>query len=236
MSNDDVEKQKAELETLGRRIDHYAQSRSLGLVMLLALIATNFILLAGAIELVRWKPKAWWSYLILFSSTAWVSIGTLWLAFKLATKYGYSFYKKDGQIELQKEKISILATVVYIGAVICAAILSQIGAMPVRWALTLTLTSLGIFIFYAGQKEKEKVIGTTWSVLLLLEAGLITIGTPMPFAGTDWIYSYCAASGIYVIGSGLVTAVLVHMYNRAILHKIKQMRPSGEQQTNKSDT
>jgi len=39
-----------------------------------------------------------------------------------------------------------------------------------------------------------------------------------------------------IVGVGLITMVVVHIYNRMILRKIKEMRPFGEQQANKSDT
>ena len=41
---------------------------------------------------------------------------------------------------------------------------------------------------------------------------------------------------MYIAGSGLVTAIAVHVYNRKILRKMKEMRPLGEQEANKSDT
>jgi hypothetical protein len=71
---------------------------------------------------------------------------------------------------------------------------------------------------------------------LLLEAALIAVGVPTPFAQKKWLYSFMAAATIYGVGAGILATVVVHVYNRKILRKIKEMRPFGEQQTNKSDS
>ena len=54
----DIEKgkRKVELDDLGRLIDKYAQSRSLGLLLPLAIIVINSVVIVGSIELVNWKP------------------------------------------------------------------------------------------------------------------------------------------------------------------------------------
>ncbi|MFB0524875.1 MAG: hypothetical protein ACETVZ_05000, partial [Phycisphaerae bacterium] len=72
--------------------------------------------------------------------------------------------------------------------------------------------------------------------LLLLEAIVIAAGLPIPFADRGWLYSFFLPVELSFVGAGLIAMVVVHIYNRMIFRKIKQMRPFGEQQANKSDT
>ncbi|MBA7704515.1 hypothetical protein ES703_113329 [subsurface metagenome] len=94
------------------------------------------------------------------------------------------------------------------------------------------LASVGLFVFYIRNKEKEKLLCIVWGSLLLLEAIVIAAGVPTPFAGKIWLYSFLAAANIYVVGAGILAAVVVHIYNRVILRKIKRARLFGEQEKN----
>lgn len=231
--NNDIEKRKTELERLGqleRLVDRYAQSRSLGLAVPLVAVVIIAVLLAGSRELLSWKP-AWWSIAIVFLVGAWILIGSIWLCFKLEPKYGNFFYKRDGKIELEQEKVPIWTWVVYGVTFVGPAFLNVFNIMPVRWALTISLISVGIFILYLGKKHKEMALGLVYGLLCLIEAAATAAGVPAPFVGRP---SYSASLMIYVIGAGLITTVVVHIYNRKILRKIKEMRPFGEQKANKS--
>lgn len=232
--SDDIEKEKkkVELDDLGRLVDKYAQSRSLGLLLPMALIVIIAILLIGVRELVKWKP-AWWLLGILFLSIAGVSVGAIWLTFRLVNKYEYSFYRKDGRIELAREKIPIWAWVVFSVSFVGVAVLNELNIMPIRWALTLALVILGVFAFYISGKEKERPLGAVFCMVLLVEAVGIAAGVLPLFAGR---HSYSASLMTYIVGAGLITAVVVHIYNRRILRKIKEMRPFGEQEPDKSDS
>jgi len=233
MSDDnDIEKRKTELEWLGRLerlIDRYAQSRSLGLLIPLAIIVINTILLIGSIELAMWKPEARLTGYIVWLVMAWV-VGSVWVAYKLVAKYEFSLYRKDGEIELKGEKIPFWAWVVFLVPFLSATILGAEKIVPFRLALTLVLASTGLFVLYVRNKEKEKLLCIMWGSLLLLEAIVIAGGAPTPFAGREWLYSFLAAANIYVVGAGILAAVVVHIYNRKVLQKIKEMRPFGEQE------
>jgi len=233
---DDIEKHKAKLEHLERLVGRYAQSRSLGLLILLPIIVFNAILLVATVEL---GPKygaiigkwGWWAIsTVVF---LWVLFSSLWLPFIILKRYGLSFYKKEGDIELEREKVPIWTWVVYGVTFVGPAFLNVFNIMPVRWALTMSLASFGIFILYLGKKHKEIAVGVVYGLLCLVEAVATAAGVPPLFAGR---HSYFASLMTYIIGAGLITAVVVHIYNRKILHKIKGMRPFGEQETNKSDS
>jgi len=233
--SDDIEKRKVESERLGRLgwlIDRYAQSRSLGLAVPLVVVVINAVLLVGSIELLSWKP-AWWSIAILFLVEAWVLIGSIWLYFKLWPKYGNFFYKRDGKIELEQERVPIWAWATYAFTFIGPAVLNELEMLPVRWALAMALASFGIFILYVGKKHKEIALGVVYGLLCLVEAVGTAVGVAPFFTGR---HSYFLSLIIYIISAGLITTAAVHMYNRKILCKIKEMRPFGEQEANKSDT
>ena len=234
MSND-IEKRKTELQRLGRLerlVNRYAQSRSLGLAVPVVVVVINAVLLLGSIELLSWKP-AWWTIAILFLVEAWVLIGSIWLYFKLWPKYGNFFYKRDGKIELEQERVPIWVWATYAFTFIGPAVLNELEMLPVRWALAMALASFGIFIFYLGKKQKEIALGVVYGLLCLVEAVGTAAGVAPFFAGR---HSYFLSLMVYIIGAGLITTVVVHIYNRRILRKIKEMRLFGEQQKNKSDT
>ena len=235
MSND-IEKQKVELETLGRRIDHYAQSRSLPLLLLLPVIVFNAALLVATIDLI---PKYGsligkrGSLIIMLVVLLWVLFSSTLLPYLILKRYAHSFYKNEGSIELQKEKTPIWTWITYIVTFLGPAILNTQHLLAVRWALTISLVSFGTFILYLGKKQKEALIGLVYGLLSLIAAVATAAGIPPLIAGR---HSYFASLMIYIIFAGLITTAAVHIYNRSVLRKIKQMRPSGEQQTNKSDT
>jgi hypothetical protein len=152
-------------------------------------------------------------------------------------KHGYRFYdKRDGKIKVEKERVAVWAWAVYTVTFLGPTFLSAFHIMPIRWAMTMALTSFGTFMLYLSKKHKEKALGTVFGGLCLVEAATTAFGMPIPLADKDWVHSYFVALNIYIVGAGLITAVVVHIYNRRVLRKIKEMRPFGEQGTNKSDT
>ena len=76
-------------------------------------------------------------------------------------------------------------------------------------------------------------MGFVYGVLSLAEAAATAIGIRAPFVEE---HSCFMPLVIYLVGAGLITTVVVHTYNRLILRRIKQMRPIGEQQADKSDS
>jgi len=152
-------------------------------------------------------------------------------------KHGYSFYdKRDGKIEVEKERVAVWACAVYVITFLGPTFLSAFSIMPVRWALAMALTAFGVFVLYQHKKHKEKFLGVVFGGLCLIEAAATAVGVATPLASKGWMYSYFAALTIYIAGAGLITMVVVHIYNRIILRKIKESRPFGEQEANKSDT
>ncbi|MHC4734837.1 MAG: hypothetical protein ACYTDW_10330, partial [Planctomycetota bacterium] len=95
---------------------------------------------------------------------------------------------------------------------------------------------------YACKKEKEKFVGVVVGGLCLIEAAATALGVPVPLTdiplGSTGIsaHSYFLALVIYIAAAGLMAMVVVHIYNRRILRKIKEVRPFGEQQANKPDS
>jgi len=236
--SDDMEKgkKKVELENLGQLVDRYAQSRSLPMLLLLPIMVFNVLLLVGRKELVL-KYCAligkWGCLAISILVILWVLFSSLWLPFIILKRYGSSFYKKEGDIELEREKVPIWAWAVYGVTFVGPAFLNVFNIMPVRWTLTMSLMSFGIFILYVGRKHKEIALGLVYGLLCLAEAVATAAGVPAPFVGR---HSYFASLMVYIIGAGLITTVVVHIYNRKVLRRIKKMRPFGEQQSNKSDS
>jgi len=235
--SDDIEKEKKkeELENLGRLVDRYAQSRSLGLLLFVALVIIGTVVSVVLMQLLFWKTT-WWLAAIVILLLAGVTVVGLWLMFRVFPRYERRFYNKEGQIELKQKKVSIWACVAYMVGLLGPVTLNAVEIMPVRWALTLALVSLGFFVFYASGKEKNRPLGVVFCVLLLLEAAVMAAGVPTPFSGKGWLYSCFVALMIYIAGASLITALVVHIYNRKILRKIKEMRPFGEQQASKSDS
>jgi len=234
----DIKKQRSDLERLSRLerlVDRYAQSRSLGLLLFVGLIVVATVLAVVLMELLSRKPT-WWLIGMVMLLMVGMSFVGLWLTIKVLPKYERRFYKKEGQIELKQKKVPIWAFVAYVVAFLAPIALNAAEIIPTRWALTLALASLAVFVFYASGKEKNRVLGLVFCVVSLLEAALTAVGAPTPFAGNDWLYSCFVALMIYIALASLVTAVVVHIYNRVILRKIKEMRPFGECEANKSDS
>jgi len=235
METDTENKQKEEIENFGRLVDRYAQSRSLGLLLLVVLIVIGTILTVVLMEVAYRKP-AWWLVGVVMVLMAGGGVAGLWLAVKVLPKYERRFYNKEGQIELKQKKVPIWACVACVVGFLGPVALNAAEIMPTRWALPLALVSLGVFIFYASGKEKQRPLGAVFCAVLLVEAAVTAAGVPTPFSGKGWLYCCFVALMIYIAGASLITAVVVHIYNRKVLRKIKEARPFGEQEANKSDT
>jgi len=234
MSEDiEKEKKKVELENFGRLVGRYAQSRSLPMLLLLPIIVFNAILLVAAIESARVIDKAAW-LLIFILVFLWVLFSSLWLPFIILKRYGPSFYKKEGNIELEREKVPIWTWVLYAVTFVGPAFLHEFNIMPLRGALTMSLASLGIFILYLGKKQKEIVLCIVYGILILSAALVTALGFVEPFGSEKYKHAFFVTLMAYIIGAGLITTVVVHIYNRKVLRKIKEMRPFGEQKANKS--
>ena len=228
---DDIEKRKAEVEKLSRLerlVDRYAQSRSLPLLIPLAMMIFNVVLLVSVVKLVvaygmRIGRNGVLITVILV--VLWMFFSSIWVVGKLLARYGGCFYKKEGIIELQRERIPIWAWIAFAITFSGPVLLNTFWIMPARWGLTISLTSFGIFMLYAGKKDKETTLGFVYGVLSLAEAAATAMGVCVPLVSE---HSYFVPLMIYIVGAGLITTVVVHIYNRRILCKIKQVGPFGE--------
>jgi uncharacterized membrane protein YjjB (DUF3815 family) len=235
--SDEFGKDKADVEKLdqiGRLVDKYAQSRSLGLLIPVAILGAIVALIIGTTKLTDWKPGAWWAPYVIWLTPA-VIAGFLWLGSKLVARYEFSFYRSDGKIELETKKIPVLWWVVFFAAVVGATFLSLFEVMPVRWALTLALGGIGVFMLCIGRREKAVPLCIVLGSLLLIETAVVAAGVPTPFAARGWVYSFFVVFEMSVVIAGLISAMVVHIYNRRILRRIKELRPFSEQGTSKSD-
>ena len=236
--SDDIEKRKAESERLGRLgwlIDRYAQSRSLPMLLLLPIIVFNAILLVATIEVAGVIDKSAW-LLIFILVFLWVLFSSLWLPFIILKRYGSVFYKTEGEIVMEREKVPIRAWATYGVTFVGPAFFEEFNITPVRWALVVSLISFGMFMLYVGKKQKEIVLCIVYGILVLSVALVTALGFVEPFGGEKWKHAFFVTLMAYLIGAGLVIAIVVHIYNRKILRKIKEVRPFGEQESNKSDS
>ncbi|MHC4076741.1 MAG: hypothetical protein ACYSRZ_10100 [Planctomycetota bacterium] len=235
MANDN-EKQKADLDKLGRLVDKYAQSRSLPLLISLAMMIFNIVLVLSVVKFVvayGLRIGQSGALIIVILVFLWIIFSSIWVVGKLLARYGGCFYKREGFIKLQRERIPLSAFIAFVVTFLGPVFLNIFWIMPARWSLTISLTSLGIFMLYAGKKDKKITLGFVYGVLSLAEAAVIAMGVRIPFVNE---HSCFMPLVIYMVGAGLITTVVVHIYNRRILRKLKKMRPFIGQETSKSDS
>ena len=241
---DDIEEQKTELENLSGLVERYAQSRSLGLWVSVAVLAINVIVAIGSMQLcvvLACRASPWWWAPIVLAGL-WALITTVWL-WRFDRKRGHRFYdKKDGKIEVERARIPAWAWAAYAITFLVPLILNACEIMSDRWGLTISLTSFGVFMLYGCKKEKEKFLGFVLGGLCLIEAAATGLGVPVPLTDIPLAdtgisaHTYFLALAIYIAAAGLMAMVVVHIYNRRILRKLKEMRPFGEQQAGQSDS
>lgn len=243
----DIKNHKAQaekLDRLGRLVDRYTQSRAIGLWVSVAVLAINIILVLGAVQLcvVLACRRSWWWWAPVVLAGIWGFTSTIWL-WRFERKHGNRFYdKQDGKIEIERQRIPAWAWAVYGTAFFAPLILNACEIMSDRWGLTISLISFGVFLFYACKKEKEKIVGVVLGSLCLIEAAATALGVPVPLTDIPLAdsgisaHTYFLALTIYIAAAGLTAMVMVHIYNRKILLRIKQMGPFGEQQEGKSDS
>jgi hypothetical protein len=236
----DVEKLD-QMDRLGWLIESYAQSRTLPLLIPLAMMTLNVVLLLAAgkvaeLLIFHLQISEYWFEVIVVGAIAWVVLLCPWVTGKLMARYGDWPYRKEGIIKLKEEKVPIWAWAVFLITTIGPTVLSLFEIMPVRWALLMALVSFGACMLYMGMKQRAKALGLLWGGLCLIVAIATALGIPAPFASKIWPYSFFAALMIYIVGAGLITTVVVHIYNRRILRRIKQMEPFGEQGRSQSDS
>jgi hypothetical protein len=236
--SDEFGKDKADVEKLdqmGRLVDKYAQSRSLPMLLLLPIIVFNAILLITTIEVAGVIDKSAW-LLIFILVFLWVLFSSLWLQFIILKRYGSVFYKTEGEIVLEREKVPIWAWATYGVTFVGPAFFEEFNIMSVRWALMVSLISFGMFMLYVGKKQKEIMLCIVYGILVLSLALVTALGFVEPFGGEKWKHAFFVTLIAYLIGAGLVTAIVVHIYNRKIFRKIKELRPFSGQETSKSDS
>ena len=242
-----IKNQKEEVEKLdrlGRLVDKYAQSRSLGLWVSVAVLAINVIVVLGSMQLcvVLACRGSWWWWAPIVLAGLWGLITTVWL-WRFDRKHGNRFYdKKDGKIEVERVRIPAWAWAAYAITFVGPLFLNVFGIMSDRWGLTMSLISFGLFMLYGCKKEKEKFVGVVLGGLCLIEAAATALGVPVPLTDIPLAdsgvsaHSYFLALMIYIAAAGLMAMVVVHIYNRRILRKIKEVRPFGEQEAGKPDS
>ena len=97
--SDDIEKEKkkVELENLSSLIDRYAQSRSLPLLISLAMMIFNVVLLVSVVKLVvAYGLRIGQSgvLVIVVLVVLWTFFSSIWVVGKLLDRYGGCFYKR----------------------------------------------------------------------------------------------------------------------------------------------
>ena len=245
--SDDIENRKVEVEKLnrlGQLVEKYAQSRSLGLWVSVAVLAINVIVVIGCMELIVvlvLRRSSWW-WVPIVPASLWILISTVWLLW-FDSKHSHRFYdKKDGKIEVERGRAPVWVMVIFVITCLGPIILNACEIMSDRWGLTISLISFALFVLYQCKKEKEKIVGIVLGGLCLLEAAATALGVPVPLTEIPLAntgisaHSYVLALMIYIAAAGLMAMVVVHIYNRRILRKIKQVRPFGEQEASKSDS
>ena len=163
--SDDIEKKNIEMERLERLeglVDRYAQSRALPLLIPLAIMIFNVILLLYAGKLAsliifHLQISMCWYTAIILGIVAWVLFSFYYVTGKILARYAGCFYKKEGTIELEKERSSAWAWIAYLITFLGPAFMSM-DILPVRWALTIALASFGTFMLYLCKKHKENTI------------------------------------------------------------------------------
>ncbi len=234
----DIENRKVEVEKLnrlGRLVDKYTQSRSLRLLIPAVILGTVVALIIGTTALTDWKPGRWWGPYLDWGTIG-IIAGLFWLGAKLVIRYEFIFYRRDGEIELETENIPAWGWAAFFAGVFGAVFLGLFEVISIRWALTLAIGSVGVFVLCIGKKEKAMPVCAVLGSLLIVEAAVIAAGVPIPFAGREWIYSFFFTFETSVVAAGFISAIAVHIYNRRILRKIKQVRPFGEQEAGKPDS
>ncbi len=242
--SDDIKNRKVEVEKLSRLVDRYVQSRSLGLWVSVFVSLINTIVVIGFIELIvvlACRGSSWW-WAPIVPAGLWALTSTVWL-WRFERKHGHRFYdKKDGKVEVERERIPAWAWAAYAITFVGPLILNACEIMSDRWGLTMSLISFGVFVLYGCKKEKEKFVGVVLGGLCLMEAAATALGVPVPLTDIPLAntgisaHTYFLALMIYISAAGLMAMVVVHIYNRKILRKLKEMRPFGEQQAGKSDS
>jgi len=244
---DDIKNHKAQVEKLsrlGRLVDRYTQSRAIGLWVSVAVLAVNVILVLGSMQLcvVLACRRSWWWWAPVVLAGIWGFTSTAWL-WRFERKHGNRFYdKKDGKIEVERQRIPAWAWAVYGTAFLGPLFLNACEILSDRWGLTMSLISFGVFVLYGCRKEKEKIVGTVLGGLCLIEAAATALGVPVPLTDIPLAdtgisaHSYVLALMIYIAAAGLMAMVVVHIYNRRILRRIKQMEPFGEQEKSQPDS
>jgi len=238
METDTENKQKAELENLGQLVEQYAQSRSLGLWIGSAVVFINAMVLVGTIELTWYimekGDSGWWVPLAF--GVLWVVVTTVALI-RYEKKLDYGFYdKQDGRVEVKKERIPIWAFCAFVLTVFGPVILNFRGFLSSRWGLIISLTFVGLFSFYLSKKHRDRAYGVLFGGLCVMLAIATALGIPVPLTDVGHLNSYLLALFLYSAVASLVTAVVVHIYNRAVLRKIKQMKLFNEWQGSEADT
>jgi len=243
----DTKNHKAQVEKLnrlGRLVAKYAESRALGLWMSVAVLLINVILVLGSMQLcvVLACRSSWWWWAPIVLAGIWGFTSTVWL-WRFDRKHSNRFYdKKDGKIEVERERIPVYAWAAYGITFLVPLFLNACEILSDRWGLTMSLISFGVFVLYACKKEKEKFVGVVVGGLCLIAAAATALGVPVPLTDIPLAdtgitaHSYVLALMVYIAAAGLVAMVVVHIYNRRILRRIKELRPFGGQDKSQSDS
>jgi len=243
----DTKNHKAQVEKLnrlGRLVAKYAESRALGLWMSVAVLLINVILVLGSMQLcvVLACRSSWWWWAPIVLAGIWGFTSTVWL-WRFDRKHSNRFYdKKDGKIEVGRERIPAWAWAAYGITFLGPLFLNACEILSDRWGLTMSLISFGVFMLYACKKEKEKFVGVVVGGLCLIAAAATALGVPVPLTDIPLAdtgitaHSYVLALMVYIAAAGLVAMVVVHIYNRRILRRIKELRPFGGQDKSQSDS
>ena len=223
--------QKPKLQQVKRLTHLYAQSRALPLILPLVFTVADVVLILGVIAFNHHilRPPRWSvpiTVAVVLASTAllvtWCFLSG-WLESKATARYAPKLYRREGEVVLRGERIPIRAWVLYLVTFLGPAILSLAEVLPIRWALTAALCSLGAFTFYAGRRSKESPLGIVFGGLLLIAAIATAAGLPTLFEG-EWIHAYFLTLMTYVVGAGAITTFAVHLYNRWVLRRLKGIR------------
>jgi hypothetical protein len=115
-----------------------------------------------------------------------------------------------------------LIGITFAACIIASVILSSLGFIPDKYMQPVSAIYIVPFLLMLGVL-KQSIIGgpilLIWPGLYTLHAMLILAGVPIVFSG-PWA---CLNILIPVVGYGLLTAIIAHLYSRFALWKLRRM-------------
>lgn len=235
--------QSDDAQNVSKWARRYAQNRSLGMIVSLVLFSLVYCAIGGMSYLAGQAYRsenmpefAVWLVLLVFALAANIYLAVPRWGRELMERVTNRLYAQEGQVTISapariRQRWMVLLGLCFVSCVLASVALGD--RIPIEYRQPVAALYLVPFLIFLNilQRPATSFVGLLWPFLIGLHAVLIVAGVPIVFTGR-WDFLNIM---LPVFGYGLLSGIVIHLYSRVALSRLKKLAHRNESEHSSAD-